>query len=208
MNGRTFIAALALVAVIGVWSSAQPGPSGGPVVAPQDDGLTEPPPGPPGPPTEAFGPDRPARVEQMMERIRQTWPDQHRRLEALRHNPRLFYPALTRTAHLLRETEGLSPELREAFARARADNVRLAELVRRYRATSESQRRQELRKQIEALVARQFDDTQALRQHRLDQFARQLDQLREQIEQRRQNRQQVIDARVEDLLTGQGRQPW
>ena len=92
--------------------------------------------------------------------------------------PAKFQQSIESLDRLVRQVDGLSPELRETFWHIRAAEVRAVELGAEYRATSGEPERAALREELRRVIERQFDDLQVLQANQLEQLSRRVEALR------------------------------
>jgi len=202
MNHRTFLTALALIAATALAVAATSDSPGGPTTG------SEPAVGHPRRPMGEHGrpkaPPAPSaeRIEQLLERMKTEQPEMYEHLMRLRGSDRRsFRRAIAGIDRLVRRLEELPRELREVVVQQRRDRIARLRLVRQYRAAADPARREAIQAEIRRLVGRMFDADQKIKEHKVEQLARELEQLKADLADRASRREELIDKTVERLLT-------
>jgi hypothetical protein len=149
----------------------------------------------------------PERIRELMARMKTENADLYARLAEMRENsPGVFQRTMGRLDQYVRQLDALPAELQEVYRRQHADNVRVAELVKQIGETPDPQAKAALTTELRTVVARQFDNGQKIKEHRLQTLAAQLEALKVELQQRAEKRDEIIDGRITDLLGGKADQ--
>lgn len=199
MNNKSFLIALGLLAVLGaavIAQDSQPAVRLHPTTRPArlekaDRQLSE------------------SRIGELLDRMKNERPEMYARLIDLRQNhPAAFIRSMNNLDEITRQLDNLPPELRGTYMRLRSDNEKSAALLRQIRDASDDSQKEDLRKELREVVSRQFDDTQKLKEFRMQQLSRQLDNLRKELDERAAKRDEIIDARMKNLEGGNPMRLW
>jgi hypothetical protein len=149
----------------------------------------------------------PERIGELMARMKTENADLYARLTEMReNNPVAFQRTMNRLDQYVRQLDALPDEMQEVYRRQHADNVRVAELVKQIGETPDPQTKAALTTELRTVVARQFDNGQKIKEHRLQTLAAQLEALKVELQQRAEKRDEIIDGRITDLLGGKADQ--
>jgi len=156
----------------------------------------------------------PEAVERVMEILRERLPALHERLSSLRErNPRMFERAMRRLMPFLREYMALRGQdhvLAETIIEEIRAEDRLRSLAREYKAAKEdAAKREEISKQIETLVRRQFEMRKRRHAARLEDFANRIREQQDELARRRAEfdrmgamEGEMIRRRIENIKRG------
>ena len=159
-------------------------------------------------PHEWHGPPlRRDQLEAALDVIAKVRPDLVERLEALRERePRRLSHVLQRRfprlRHLLRLKEHDPPmyELRVEDVRLTLKSQRLAQDYQAAQRNERDDEAEQLREQLNALIERHFEVRQQINELELERLEQRIEALREQIEARADDRDDVIEQRVQELI--------
>ena len=129
------------------------------------------------------------------------FPEEHKRLEALRkENPRQFRRAIRRLWWLYRRVRHLPEEIQAAAVAKHRLNIAIFHTRREFLRTEDAAKKAELTKKLRDLLGKQFDNDQTVKEYRIKLLAEQLAKLKTEIEQRKKDRQKIIADRLKLLL--------
>jgi hypothetical protein len=127
----------------------------------------------------------------MMEQLREENPGEFERLTELRkENPEAFREEV----HRLMESR------RDKFSKMRGvQGDKVDDLVKAYHDAEGDQERDKIRAALRAELKRLFDERYARHEKALDAMSERLAEMREHLEERRENRERIIDHKLESL---------
>jgi hypothetical protein len=140
--------------------------------------------------------------QELLTAIRKHNPDRYSRLmEMKKYNPRRYRRALPMLWRWYQEIQRMPEDLRGAVAEDVRLRVRVARLRRAHAAATESETRERIERQLHEAIARRFEIEQKRFEYRLDRMAEHLKRLRSELESREKRREEIIEQRVETLLS-------
>lgn len=201
---RLIVAIEILLLPLALWAGEADGDA---LMAPPHAGpMDGPPNGPPDHPGDAPPRDRgreltEAETAEVLEFVKEHWPEYHARmLQVKEENPRRFRMIVRAAAHRMNQLQGMSEEERDARVRESKLKIEIYRLSQEYRQARNPEDKLALKKEIRTNVAEAFDLEQKVREYGLERLESQLRQLREQLKKRDEQRGEIIDERVEDIL--------
>lgn len=179
----------------------------------RDDGFGPMRPGGPadGPPDRPF-PDRPPRpltakqIDETMSFIQEHFPIAHRLLSGLQmRNPRLFRRRLQHIAPRIMEMQRAvnddPPIGRLLIADFRLESE-IIELRHKYRLTDDAEKQAQIRNKLQDAIGKQFDVQIQRQKLTLNRLEKRLDAQRQRLDRQSDRRDQIVNDRLKDALTG------
>lgn len=150
-----------------------------------------------GPPPGHEGPPPAAEVAELMEKVKERYPEKWEYLQRLREeNPRKFHDSLGKLRHhMMRASE--DPEVQARMAANRELQARFRKAVTKHQDAEEGTQ-DKLHKDLLELASEMFDARQAIRARRLAQAKDRIKDLEDEIAQRAKKRTELIEAFVDD----------
>jgi type IV secretory pathway VirB4 component len=142
-------------------------------------------------------------IEEVMAFLKNNLPELHERMERLREtNKRRFHMMMKRRiGPRMRDLMNLPQEVRQAHIRDSQLKIKVFRVARNLQEADTTEQKNKYRKQLQKLLAEQFDVEQKVRQYRLKQLEEQLDRLKKDLEQREKDRDDIIADRLKRLAT-------
>jgi DNA repair exonuclease SbcCD ATPase subunit len=139
-------------------------------------------------------------IEEVMAFLKNNLPELHERMERLREtNKRRFHMMMRRMWPRMRDLMNLPQEVRQAHIRDSQLKIKVFRAARNLQEADTTEQKNKYRKQLQKLLAEQFDVEQKVRQYRLKQLEEQLDHLKKNLEQREKDRDKIIADRLKRL---------
>jgi hypothetical protein len=150
-----------------------------------------------GPPPGHEGPPPAAEVAELMEKVKERYPEKWEYLQDLREeNPRKFHDSLGKLRHhMMRASE--DPEVQARMKANRELQARFRKAVMEYQEAAEGAQDKH-REELLKLASEMFDARQAIRARRLAKAKNRIEDLEDEIAQREKKRTELIETFVDD----------
>ena len=147
-------------------------------------------------------PITPEQEKQILEFSKEHMKHHYDRLMKLREeNERAYRRTLGFLWPRVQSMMSMSPEMRQAHLDENRLRVEIFQTVKDYREAIGPEEKEELKQELQELVARKFDAEQKVREYRLRELEAQLSRLKKQLIQRTAERGKIIEDKIGRLLT-------
>ena len=154
----------------------------------------------------------PEQEEEVLKYIQQAYPDRAERLIRWKDlRPEAYKNALSRAFREMRFMEELKERNPERYARVSEEKLlesQSRELAQKYRQSDDDAEKEQLRKEMEDLLYKLFDYRQANRQDEIDRLEKRLAELKEATQERLENKTEIVERRLRELLGEQKGFEW
>jgi hypothetical protein len=140
---------------------------------------------------------------ELLAALEEKLPDQHERLVKLREErPRAYRWALRAAWRSYQRWKDLPPEVQEAAITEQAEQIKIMRILHAIRDEEDPEKKARYKEQLKESVQRQFDAAEKRQKHHLQVLKERILRLEEELKRRTEDRDKIIDQRVERYLKG------